>query len=196
MKIIGLTGGIGSGKSTVSSYLREKGYKIIDADEIAAEIVVPGSKLLDLLAESFGRDILQVDGSLNRKALAKVAFSNESQKKKLDSIMLKEIINEILHLLTFYEKSQQNIVFIDAPLLFEAGLDEKCHEAWVVDADDEIRIQRVIKRDSLAREEVIARIKNQMSREEKIRRASFVLDNSQEESSLYEQIDILLNKEK
>lgn len=192
MKIIGLTGGIGSGKSTVSNYLSQKGYPIIDADKIAKKIVEPNSVILFELARCFGEEILNQDGSLNRKVLADITFFNKVQKEKLDNIMLKEIVRIILKQIDSYNKKGENLVFIDAPLLFETGLDKKSDETWVVDASDEIRIQRVIKRDNTTWKDVKARVINQMSREEKNKKASYVLNNSTTQEELYRQIDKIL----
>lgn len=192
MKIVGLTGGIGSGKSTVSNYLLKKGYPIIDADKIAREIVEPNSKTLKKLIECFSDEILNYDGSLNRKALAQIAFFNQESKMKLDDIMLEEIVRIIHEQVAFYEKLNNEFVFIDAPLLFEAGLDKVSNEVWVVDTEDEMRIERVVKRDGMTRQEVLARLQKQMSREEKNKRATYILDNSTTQQALYEQIEKLL----
>lgn len=192
MKIIGLTGGIGSGKSTVSNYLIQKGYPVIDADKIAREVVQPDSEILIKLVNCFGDNILNPDGTLNRKLLADKAFSSKEQKMKLDNIMLIEIVQTILREIESYEKENKTLIFIDAPLLFETGLDKKSHEIWVVDAADEIRIERVIKRDGTSKEKVLARMEKQMSREEQHKKASYVLNNSTTPEALYEQIDKLL----
>lgn len=192
MKIVGLTGGIGSGKSTVSNYLLKKGYPIIDADKIAREIVEPNSKTLKKLVECFSDEILNYDGSLNRKALAQIAFFNQESKMKLDDIMLEEIVRIIHEKVAFYSKLNNEFVFIDAPLLFEAGLDKVSNEVWVVDTEDEMRIERVVKRDGMTRQEVLARLQKQMSREEKNKRATYILDNSTTQQALYEQIEKLL----
>lgn len=192
MKIIGLTGGIGSGKSTVSNYLIQKGYPVIDADKIARKVVQPDSKILIKLVDCFGDNILNSDGTLNRKLLADKAFSSKEQKLKLDNIMLIEIVQTILREVESYEKENKTLIFIDAPLLFETGLDKKSHETWVVDAADEIRIERVIKRDGTSKEKVLARMEKQMSREEQHKKASYVLNNSTTPEALYEQIDKLL----
>ncbi|QHI73677.1 dephospho-CoA kinase [Aminipila terrae] len=192
MKIIGLTGGIGSGKSTVSDYLSQKGYPIIDADKIARQIVAPDSETLFKLVECFGNSILNQDGTLNRKGLALTAFSNKEQKQKLDSIMLSEIVRIISDNIEKYEKQGEKLIFIDAPLLFETGLDKKSNEIWVVDAEDEVRIQRVIKRDGSSREEILLRIENQMSRQEQHDKADYILNNSTTQEALYEQVDKLL----
>lgn len=190
MKIVGLTGGIGSGKSTVTDYLISKGFPVLDADKIAREIVLPGSEMLIRLASVFGNQILLEDGRLNRKMLADMVFSDQEKKRTLDGLMHTRIL-ELIHdkILQFRE---EKVVFIDAPLLFETGLDQSTDEIWVIDADDETRIKRIMDRDGLEREEILKRISAQMSRDEKNLRADVILDNNGDQETLYRQVDKLL----
>ena len=193
MKIIGLTGGIGSGKSTVSEYLASKGIKIIDADRISHEITEKGSPILPVLAGSFGSDIINADGSLNRKLLAARAFASEESGALLNGIMHGAIFELTDSRIAAIEKEgKDGIVFLDAPLLFEAGMDAKADETWLVHADKDIRIERVKRRDNLSEAEIIARMERQMSDEEKLSRADCVLDNSGTTQELYAQVDELL----
>jgi len=209
MKIIGLTGGIGSGKSTVTDYLTAKGFHVLDADKIARELVLPGSEMLIQLAAEFGEDIICDDGSLNRKKLGSIVFSDPEQKKKLDGLMHTRIL-ELIHerIIQFREEAEKaaeaaadhehgsrfRVVFIDAPLLFETGLYKSVSEVWVIDVDDETRICRIMERDGMKREEVQKRIDTQMARDEKIRRADVILDNTGDQACLFRQIDSLLQK--
>jgi dephospho-CoA kinase len=193
MKVIGLTGGIGSGKSTVSKYLMSKGYEIIDADQIARDIVEQHSETLDKIQAIFGKQILLEDGQLNRKALAEIVFSSSEKKKQLDSIMHSQIMRIIIKRIDDARaKGVAKAVFVDAPLLFETGLDKEMEQTWVVDAHDELRIKRVVIRDGSTPKLVKSQIDNQMSREEKNRRATVILDNSTTQEMLYEQIEMLL----
>jgi len=209
MKIIGLTGGIGSGKTTVSDYLTSRGYHVLDADQIAREIVLPGSEMLIRLTAVFGEEILQEDGSLDRKKLGDMVFSDTEKKKILDSLMhteILELIRERIH--QFREKAESaaesavdpeystrsKVIFIDAPLLFETGLDKSVSEIWVIDVDDETRIRRIMERDGLKREEILNRIRSQMTRDEKNSRADVILDNTGDQEALYRQIERLLKK--
>lgn len=198
MKTIGLTGGIGTGKSTVSRYLTTKGYKIIDADQIAREVVEPGRPALALLVGEFGPEILLEDGSLNRRELARLAFASPERKAILDRITHGAIFARIEELQAQYaaelEATADAVIFLDVPLLFETGFDRKADLVWVVDVPDEIRVKRVVLRDGLTEEEIWARIKNQMSREEKIARADVVLDNSGTPEELYAQINLALTE--
>lgn len=195
--IIGLTGGIGSGKSTVSGYLSERGYPIVDADEISRNIAEPGSEVLPELAAVFGSGIIRDDGSLDRRLLADIVFPDPVKKKKMDEIMLSRILPMIRQKAEEEEKKQSLMpgagpVFMDVPLLFETGLDKDCDKVWVVTADLEKRIERVAQRDGTDAEHVRARIRNQMSDEEKIARADHVLYNSGTKEELTEEIDELL----
>lgn len=196
MRIVGLTGGIGSGKSTVTDYLISKGFHVLDADKIAREIVMPGSDMLIELSSVFGKEILQEDGSLDRKKLGMMVFSDAEKKETLDRLMHTRIL-EMIHerILEFREESAHSkVIFIDAALLFETGLSKSTDEIWVIDADDETRIRRIMARDGLQREEILKRIESQMTREEKNSRADVILDNSGEPEALYRQIDELLKR--
>ena len=195
MKVIGLTGGIGAGKSTVSAYLREKGYVILDADRIAHEITAKGSPVLDRLAETFGADMILPDGNLNRKRLASLVFSDKEKKLQLEELTTKQVVRIIASRVEELRNSvDYDIIFVDAPLLFEAGVDTMTDCVWMVTADDEVRISRVMERDQTTRDAVLSRMANQMSNEEKIARAQEVIDNSKGKDDLYRQIEGLLTK--
>lgn len=189
MSVIGLTGGIGTGKSTVSKYLIDKGFEIIDADQIGKDIVEPGSPLLDKLAEAFGAEFV-VDGVLQRKKLGSYVFESPERKEKLDDIMM----GTILRIIRERASACSGNCIIDAALLFEVGLDKDCDEVFVVDADQEVRIDRVMKRDGISRQDVIDRINRQMDMKEKLARADVVLDNSNSKEELYQQIDEAIKK--
>ena len=193
MVIIGLTGGIGTGKSTVSNYLREQNFAIVDADKISREVVEPGKPLLKELEDAFGSEIINEDGSLNRKGLAAIVFNDVEQRKLMDSIMHKEILAEMRRCMENYqEQGEHQGIIIDAPLLFEIGLEKWCDQVWLVTADMDIRIQRVCARDNAVPEEVEARIRNQMSDDEKRKLSDEILDNSGTLENLHNQIAELL----
>lgn len=195
MKVIGLTGGIGSGKSTVSSYLKEHGYYILDADQIAYDITRKGSPVLEQIAEAFGSDMLDADGNLQRKKLAAVAFATPENKALLESLTTAEVVRIISSQVVQLRNSKEyDIIFIDSPLLFEAGVDKLTDLVWMVSANDEIRISRVMDRDQVTREDVLQRIANQMDNDEKIRRSQEIIDNSKGKDELYQQVEALLKK--
>ncbi len=194
MKIIGLTGGIGSGKSTVSSYLKEKNFTVSDADKIAHEILEPQKPALARLVDVFGKEILDENGNLKRKHLASIAFTNKENEKKLNEITHGEIKDEMIRQIKKAKDDGEKLMFLDIPLLFEQGLDKWCDVTWVVTADEEIRINRVVSRDNTTEEDVKARMACQMLDDEKIALADEVLDNSFGIEELYQKIEELLVK--
>ncbi|MBQ7605894.1 MAG: dephospho-CoA kinase [Firmicutes bacterium] len=201
MKIIGLTGGIGTGKSTVSAYLKKQGIEVIDADKIAHDIVAVGEPALREIAAAFGHGILNVDGSLNRKALSSIVFNQPTEREKLEAITSNRIITIIENRIEalrdnadMADYSDVQMVVIDAPLLFESGLNRLCDEVWVVDAEREVRIQRAIERDKTGREEIVARINSQIDADEALAKADHIITNSGTLSALYKQIDNLLKE--
>lgn len=197
MEIIGLTGGIGTGKSTVSQYLKEQNFAIVDADLISRQVVEPGMPLLADLEAAFGSNIILDDGSLDRKGLAAIVFNDKEQKKKMESIMHTAILAEMRRQMDDYaaEGTHKGII-IDAPLLFEIGLEKWCDEVWLIVADMDVRIQRVCARDNAVPKEVEARIRNQMSDEEKRKLSDSILDNSTTLEALHNQIHDLLKEKR
>ncbi len=188
---IGLTGGIGAGKSTVTNYLVEKGYKVIDCDRVAREVVEPGAPALAALCEAFGDDILDESGALDREKTAKIVFSDPEKRKTLDGITHAAIYDIIEERSKGHEGS---LVFIDAALIFESGLDRELDSVWVVTADDDIRRKRVAIRDNMDEEMIANRMKSQMSEDERKERADEVIDNSGAIEDLHVQIERLLEK--
>lgn len=194
MKIIGLTGGIGAGKSTVSHYLLQKNIPVIDADRIARQIVQTGTTTLKKLEAVFGNSIILSSGELDRKALAGIVFNDENRKKQLDLITHGDIVEIINKKISEYENLKVPLIFIDAPLLIESGLYNVCSEVWVVDAEDNVRLERVEKRDMSKRDEILARMNNQLTREKRNAYATAILNNSGDKEELYLIIDELLKK--
>lgn len=188
--IIGLTGGIGTGKSTVSEYLiNEYGFEIVDADKISREIVEKGSPLLDVISDTFGSQFIDEDGNLKRRELGAYVFADKSRKEQLDSIMMGEIISIIRKRIRMHDR-----VILDAALLFEAGLDKDTDVTWLVDADTDVRIKRVCSRDGISEQEVRDRISNQMNQDEKKKYADVVIDNSGTKEELHRQIDEVIRE--
>ena len=192
MKIIGITGGIGAGKSTVTKYLESKGFTVIDADKIAHDIYKGNESLLEKIKENFGRDLVDKEGNLNRRELAVRAFETKEKKLLLEELTHREILKRIEDEVNEADKLKAKEVFIDAILLFESGLSNGCDEVWVVDAPMEERIKRVSKRYEMTEDEIALRIKMQMSSFEMRSKATRVLDNKGEIETLYTQIDNLL----
>lgn len=178
MKIIRLTGGIGSGKSVVASFFSEFGAKVIDADRIAHELLRPGSEVWKAIVEHFGNSVLNEDGTINRKRLGNIVFNNPEELQFLNKIMHPAISKRIEELINFYKSTGAPYIVIDAPLVLEAGKGTSDNPIVVVICDDELRIQRVMKRDSMSRDEVVRRIQSQMPQEKKAMLANYIIDNS------------------
>ncbi len=191
MGLIGITGGIGSGKSTVSKYLIDKGYRVLDADVIGKGLLKPNTPTIKKVEKAFGSEVMNPDGTLNRRKLAQLIFTDPAKKRALEEIMHKKIFDVIREQSQSY--TEKGILFVDAPLIFEAGWDACMDKVIVVDADIETRIKRVMKRDFLSREEIVNRMMNQLNDAVRNEKADFILDNSGNKTKLYEQIDSLLN---
>ena len=192
MKIIGLTGGIGSGKSTVSAYLKQKGISILDADAIVAAAEAKGSPQFSAIVKILGQEVLTEEGELDRKLVSKLVFDQPQKLKALNDIVYACVEDARVKLLN--EKKAEKLVVFDIPLLIECRWNEKVDEVWLVAVDTETQIARAMARSGLSREEVEKRINHQMPLEEKKLYADVILDNSGSLKHLYEQVDAALNK--
>ena len=191
MRIYGLTGNIGSGKSTVAQMLRELGAFTVDADEVAREIVRPGEPALAEIVNCFGREILRADGTLNRGALAKIVFASERDRERLNRITHPRILERIKEKIS--GQSGEQMVFVEASLIDreEGGLNDLIDGRVVVTCPGELRERRVAARDSMLPEEIRRRMGSQMSETEKASQADFLIKNSSDMGSLRVQVDIL-----
>jgi len=174
--ILGLTGSVGSGKSTVSSHLRDLGAQIICADEIAREVVAKGSPALLDITREFGPDVLDPDGALDRRAMARLVFADAEARRKLEQIIHPRVRERELQLLETYR--DYPLVVLDIPLLYETGAEDICDRVAVVVIDEKSRQERLMKSRSMGAEEIAARLAAQMPQEEKAARADFVINNS------------------
>ena len=202
MKKIGITGGIGSGKTTVARYLASLGYIVIDADEIARNLSISSQDLIMELKNEFGETILNNDKSLNRKELAKIVFNDKEKKLKLDNIFHPRIKKELLVLFNKLENEEKidnnkskSIIFLDAPLIFEAKLQTLLDKVWIVDSTLEERIKRISARDNISIEDILTRINSQMTNESKILLADEIITNNSTLEDLKARVDELLIKE-
>lgn len=188
MITIGLTGGIGSGKSTVSSRLAEHGAFIVDADLVAREIVEPGQPALAELAEAFD-GVLNPDGTLNRAELARQAFATPEATEKLNAITHPRIRARTEELFKQGRESGAQVLVYDMPLLIENGEADKVDHVLVVDAPDELRIDRLVQHRGVDEDDARRRIAAQIDRETRLNVADTVLDNSGTVEQLLEQVD-------
>lgn len=193
MKIIGVTGGIGSGKSTVSHILSGLGVKIIDSDMIAREIVQKGEKALNELVGYFGNEILDKNCELDRRKLGQLVFNNSDNLKALNDITHKYIIKKIMgNIDSIRKENVVDIVALDAPIPVEHGFLDVVDEVWVVVADQNIRIKRMIDRTGLTYDEVVKRIHSQKKDEEYIALADKVIYNNGSREQLENDVKKLL----
>lgn len=191
-KIIGITGGIASGKSTVTNFLREKGFQVVDADAVVHQLQRPGGRLYQLLVQHFGQEILLENGELNRPLLASLIFSNPEEREWSKQTQ-GEIIREELAALRDQLAQKEAIFFMDIPLLFEQDYANWFDETWLVYVDRDIQVERFMKRDQLSREVAESRLAVQWPLEEKKKLASHVLDNNGNRDQLLDQVSFLLD---
>lgn len=175
---IGLTGGIGSGKSTVADLLSSEGFLIVDADQVARDIVEPGQPALAELAEAFGQDILKPDGTLDRAGLAAKAFVSEEQTALLNAITHPRIAEESARRFNEAEDQDAKVAVYDMPLLVEKGLDRKMDLVVVVDVDVEERVRRLVEKRGLTEDDVRRRIASQVPDDVRLKAADIVVDNN------------------
>lgn len=191
--IIGLTGGIATGKSTAADYLEKKGAKIIDADQISHKITQKREKGWQLIVDQFGKDILKENGEIDREKLGEMIFSDSIKRKKLESLLHPLIIYEMKEEAHQFLENDKIVVFM-APLLYEVGLERFCDQVWVISSSQSDQIKRLQKRNGLKREEALNRIESQMSIEEKKARADVVIENNSTIEELKKNLDLKWEK--
>jgi len=175
---IGLTGGIGCGKSTISMIFRENIIPVIDADEISRKVLLNHPDILLEIRKSFGDEYFDKNGEFLRRKMGNLIFSDKSRKVQYENIIMPHIFHDILSEIKKYNDVGEEICIIDAPTLIENKLHTYMDKIIVVIASEEIQIERVMRRDNFSREEAIIRINNQMSTKEKCKFADFIIDNS------------------
>jgi dephospho-CoA kinase len=177
--VAGLTGGIATGKSTVSSVFKDCGAVVIDADRIARDVVAKDRHAWRQIVAHFGKRVLQADGQIDRRLLAEIIFTEARQKQHLDRIVHPHVIVETNRQLKQARRQQPRaIVILDVPLLFEAGMNQGLDEVIVVYVPEQIQLHRLMRRDRLTKDQALSRIRSQMPIEEKKRLATIVIDNS------------------
>ena len=192
-RIIGLTGGIASGKSTVTSYLKEKGYPVIDADRVVHDLQAPGGELYRALVEHFGRDILLDTGDLNRPALAQRIFSSQKEIAWSNQVQ-GEIIRKALARERDRLAKTEDLLFMDIPLLIEQGYLDWFDQVWLVYVTEETQLQRLMERNALREVQARGRLAAQMPLDEKKAFVNLVIDNNSKRDRLYQQIDRALEQ--
>ena len=193
VRIIGITGGIASGKSTVTEFLRQQGYQVIDADQVVHELQEPGERLYQALLSAFGPAILQEDGRLDRPKLGAMIFGNPELLAQSSQIQ-NQIIHEELAGRRDLLEEMEDIFFMDLPLLFELQYEDWFDQIWLVDVTEETQLSRLMTRNGLSQEEAEKRIAAQLSLREKRKRADVLIDNNGPREATRQQIRDALQK--
>lgn len=195
MKIIGITGSSGAGKTTLSKMLNEReDVIVIDADKVVRQMSVPGTKYLNSIKDTFGNEILLENGYLNRKELANKIYNDNNAREKLNALTFKYVVDEILQRIKNIKDEKIQIVVIDAPLLLEAGLEKCCDSVVALIADKELKIKRICQRDNIDKKTAESRLNIQQDDSYYTERADYVIVNK-ENYDLKAEIDKIFGKE-
>ena len=193
MLSIGLTGGIGTGKSLVSNILNDLGATVVNADLLGHEAYLPGTAGFDMVVDAFGDQIVGEDGTVDRKRLGPIVFSSPQNMSKLNAIMHPLIRDMIQGQLEEYSSNGTDVVVVEAAVLIEAGWQDLFDEVWVVTSDKETVIERLKDRNSLSREDAIARIESQMSNDERVGHSNVVISNDGTTDELADGVEEIWN---
>ena len=195
MILVGLTGGVATGKSTVAEMFKQCGAVVIDADQLARDVVEPGKPAWREIVKTFGKTILNPDRSLNRQALGAIVFRHPAKRRAIEAIIHPRVAREQVRLTReAVRQDPQSVVIYDVPLLFEAGIDKRVDHTIVVTADRNTQIARLKKRNDLSRPEALRRIRSQMPLAKKVQRADHVLNGTLPRPALRKQVGQLLNR--
>ncbi|KGX83571.1 dephospho-CoA kinase [Pontibacillus marinus] len=192
--VIGLTGSIATGKSTVSLMFDDYDIPVIDADKISRKVVEPGEKAYDQIVETFGRDILREDDTIDRKALGAIVFNDEEKRKALNGIVHPAVREKMLEERDYHVRQNEKAVVLDIPLLFESELTHFVDKILVVYVDEEIQLKRLMERDESTEDEAKSRINSQMPVSKKAEEADAVISNNGTKQQSYDQLDAILRK--
>lgn len=192
--IIGLTGSIATGKSTVSLMFDDFNIPVIDADKISRDVVKPGMEAYKKIVNHFGEDVLRKDNTIDRAKLGDIIFSNENKRKQLNNIIHPAIRKEMIRQRDLLIEENVNCVVLDIPLLFESKLTHFVDKTVVVYVDEDVQLERLIKRNNYTKEEALKRIQSQMSVKKKAQLADEVIDNNGSKYQSYVQLEELLKK--
>ena len=195
MRVIGLTGSIACGKSTVSGEILRRGYPVIDGDQLSRELTSSGGKAIPAIRNAFGGRYIAPDGSMNRRAMANLVFSSDDARNSLDEVMAPYLKELTLKRLEQLRESGARICFLDFPLLFEKGYDALCDTVWCVWLPENLQVSRLTERDGISREDAMKRIRCVLSSDEKANRSTAVIDNSGTVEETMDQLSELLERE-
>ena len=194
MLIVGLTGGISSGKSTVASLFKERGIVVLDSDEIVKELQKPNSELLLQISETFGPHLIDQAGNLNRKALGNLIFHDEEAKEKLNQLIHPRVKEKLEEGIRYAKQNDEELIILDIPLLYESQFDSLVDLTIVVYVPKGIQITRLMQRDEIDENYALSKIKSQLSLEEKKEKADLIIDNSGTFEQLKLRFEEILNE--
>jgi len=193
--LVGLTGGMGSGKTLAASFFKDLGAFVLDADLICRKLVEPGQPAWKEIEDIFGKEIFTASGNLDRRILADIVFDDPEKKQALEDILHPRVFEfERLEYEAIRKEHPNALVIVDAALLIESGNFKKMDKVIVVNSDEKRRVNRILARSELSQDEITARIKNQMPNEEKVRYADFVLENSLDKDNLRSKVTEIYTK--
>ncbi len=195
IRVIGLTGGIATGKSSIALFFKERGIPVIDADQLARDAVLPGTPALERIISLFGQEVTTGDGQLDRKRLSAQVFSHPEKRRQLEEIIHPEIRRRAEELIALAAEAGHRRLIYMAPLLIEAGATGRVDTVWVVTARPEIQLERLMRRDNISRETAQRMIDSQMPISEKESYGSVVIDNSGTEAETRLVLETVLAKE-
>ncbi|MGG3888567.1 dephospho-CoA kinase [Metabacillus fastidiosus] len=192
--IVGLTGGIASGKSTVSNMFKEKNITVVDADQIARDVVEIGEPAYKEIVQHFGKEILNNDETINRAKLGSIIFQNEEERKILNNIVHPEVRKEMMRQTEIAKENKEEIVILDIPLLYESNLTHLVHKTLLVYVDENVQMKRLMERNNYTYEEAKMRMEAQLSLKDKLKLADNVINNNGTIGETAEQLNKLINE--
>lgn len=197
VKIIGITGGIGSGKSTVSKFINEMGYKVINSDSKAKKLYLENSELKEKLIKEFGGNFYLPDGNINKKFIEEIVFGEDEKSKanlaKLNALVHPLVIQDNIDEIDELVEKGERLIFVESALIFEISMEDAYDYIICVFTPKDIAIKRLIERDSTSEEKILKRMKNQMSSEEKKKKADFVINNNTDLNSLKNATEFIID---
>lgn len=192
--VLGVTGGIATGKSTADNFFRDRNITVIDGDVIARQVVEPGTPGLENIVKTFGKKILTEDGKLNRGKLGEIVFNDQEKLKQLNYLLKEELLRAISGEIENFKKKKPPLLVVDVPLMYEENYHELMDAVMVIYVPEKLQSERLMKRNKLSKEAAEQRIKSQLSIEEKKNLADIVIDNSSSIEKTYEQLECWLQK--
>jgi len=194
MFVIGITGGIGAGKSTAAKIFAQRGVRVLDADEISRKVTGQGGRALDSIRGLLGNKMIDTSGNMNRKLVAGLVFSDRTKLDKLSAVIHRHVLDEIGEELEKEREKGTKVIVLDVPIPVKKGFLDVCNQVWVISADEDVRIERIMDR-GMSAEDARRRMDMQMTREEYEELADIVIENNEDEETLKEKINVHIRKE-